>query len=151
MKWVTSCWHQSHVDRLRVRWCPRRSRPPLRWEGIQAPLGQQPLWAPRHHMQGSSGVTPAHPPLNGNRCRGAGVQETTSAEAALKQLVLTSGDCAKLMPDGSPDEVRQPCHERWPGSGVCFGVGTRAAETLQEHTCDLTPHILSIASTLPTT
>ena len=26
-------------------------------------------------------------------------------EAALKQMALTSADCAKLMPDGSPDEA----------------------------------------------
>ena len=29
----------------------------------------------------------------------------SSAETSLRALLLTAGDCAKLMPDGSPDEA----------------------------------------------
>lgn len=32
-------------------------------------------------------------------------QDADSTEAELAQLLLTSGDCAKLMPDGSPAEA----------------------------------------------
>ena len=35
------------------------------------------------------------------------VQEADSIEAEFEQLLLTSGDCAKLMPDGSPAEAAQ--------------------------------------------
>lgn len=51
------------------------------------------------------------------------VQETTSAAAALKQLVLTSGDCAKLMPDGSPDEVRPPAPPRAMARPLAYASG----------------------------
>jgi hypothetical protein len=32
-------------------------------------------------------------------------QDADSIEAEFEQLLLTSGDCAKLMPDGSPAEA----------------------------------------------
>ena len=35
------------------------------------------------------------------------VQEADTIEAEFEQLLLTSGDCAKLMPDGSPAEAAQ--------------------------------------------
>lgn len=33
------------------------------------------------------------------------MQESDTSEAGLQQLLLTAGDCAKLMPDGSPAEA----------------------------------------------
>ena len=49
------------------------------------------------------------------------MQETKSTETELKLLLLTAGDCAKLMPDGSPDEARRSAE---------FQVGVSTIETL---------------------
>lgn len=60
------------------------------------------------------------------------MQETASGEALLKQLILTSGDCAKLMPDGSPDEVSS-CTRFAVSSAIWHSSRSRHLETLSLH------------------